>query len=67
MIEFSIHVQQGHRRYLAWVVGDRENTEVSAPTRANLKCSPETERSGGSCGAMSHPIVSKKLYYSPNA
>lgn len=35
MIEFSIHVQQGHRRYLAWVVGDRENTEVSAPTRGD--------------------------------
>ena len=36
MIEFSIHVQQGHRRYLAWVVGDRENTEVSAPTRGEV-------------------------------
>jgi hypothetical protein len=36
MIEFGIYVEQGHRRYKAWIIGDRENTEVSAPTRGGV-------------------------------
>lgn len=31
-VEFSIRVEQGHRRYTAWVEGDKEATVVSAPS-----------------------------------
>jgi len=43
-ISFTIKVEQGHRRYLAWVDGARDETEVSHPTRAGVVSKLADER-----------------------